>query len=649
MRSLVLFLTCLVARAQIPGVADESLTRAYEALRARDYETAIAGFLRGLETEPARAAARKDLAYTYLKIGENELAREEFRRVMRLDPTDTQAALEYAFLCFETRQPAEARRTFDRLRKAGNPVAERAFRDIDGPLAAAIERWEKAIDLGADQFSVQFELATLLEQRDELERAACHYEMAWRLRTERRSVLVDLGRVLQSLHRTEKANAVLLAASRGGETRAAEAARELLPHRYPYVPEFRRALEFDPGNIELRRELGFLLLRMGRQPEAEEEFRILTETAPGDLLSAAQLGFLLLARNDRLRAMPLLERVLAGSDADLANRVRAVLRVPQLLETRGAKPVSVDARLMAERSIRAGYLKDALKYLQMAHEADPGDSRLMLQLGWTYNILHQDGPASQWFELARHGSDPEIAAEAERAYRNLREATAPVRTTVWLFPVYSTRWRDLFSYGQIKTEFRLGLPVRPYVSTRLIGDTRVTLGPVSPQYLSESSVIAAIGLSTAPWHGIMAWAEAGSAIAYASRHMLPDYRAGISVWRNLGKSLPAESSGWFAASNTDAVFISRFANDFLVYQQTRFGYTLGGKPVRAQLYWNGNLTFDSQRQDWANFGETGPGIRIRASFFPKSMFLMLDAVRGFYFTSATYRDLRAGIWYALTR
>ena len=54
---------------------------------------------------------------------------------------------------------------------------------------------------------------------------------------------------------------------------------------------------------------------------------------------------------------------------------------------------------MAERSIKAGYMKDALKYLQIAHEGDPGDFEVMLKLGWTYNILHQDllaFPGSIW-------------------------------------------------------------------------------------------------------------------------------------------------------------------------------------------------------------------------------------------------------------
>src|ERR1035441_5872470 len=99
------------------------------------------------------------------------------------------------------------------------------------------------------------------------------------------------------------------------------------------------------------------------------ELVAITEAAPGDMLAVTQLGFLLYGRGACDAAMPLFERVLAGPDGDLANRVRAVLRVPQLEPARTApQPASIDAKVMAERSMKAGYIKDALKYLQVAHE-----------------------------------------------------------------------------------------------------------------------------------------------------------------------------------------------------------------------------------------------------------------------------------------
>ena len=71
-------------------------------------------------------------------------------------------------------------------------------------------------------------------------------------------------------------------------TAKAENARELLPTRFPYVYEFENALKLDPRNTGLRREFGFLLLRMKEEKRAEEQFRIVTSQAPGDLLAATE-------------------------------------------------------------------------------------------------------------------------------------------------------------------------------------------------------------------------------------------------------------------------------------------------------------------------------------------------------------------------
>jgi tetratricopeptide (TPR) repeat protein len=443
------FVILLLAGAAAFAQPSDPLTSAYEALRAKRYDEAISFFIKGIEQAPQRGDVRKDLAYTYLKVGEAEEARDQFGEAMRLDPADEHVALEYAFLCNETKEQGQARRIFDRLRHSQNAstraTAGQAFENIDRPLREGIDRWLQAIERGGENFSGHYELATLAERRDQLDLAARHYEAAWRMVPERRYVLIDLGRVWKALGRTEQATAALLGASRGGEPRAAEKARELLPSHFPYITEFHSALKLDPASVELRRDLAFLLLRMGRQAEAEAELKLI---AGKDLLAAAQLGFIYLGRKDNAAAMPLLERVLESGDEDLANRVRAVLRRQQT----GPK-AAADAKIMADRSIKAGYLRDALKYLDLAHESDPVDFSVMLKLGWTYNVLHDDDQAVRWFDLARRSPEPTLAAEAERAWKNLHSSVARVRTTSWLFPMYSSRWRDLFSYGQVKTEW----------------------------------------------------------------------------------------------------------------------------------------------------------------------------------------------------
>ncbi|MCU1262602.1 MAG: Tetratricopeptide domain protein [Bryobacterales bacterium] len=641
-------LLCLVL-AQTTAPDYDSLTRAYDALRSKSYDLAIREFEAAIHADPSRASTHKDLAYTYLKVGGNDAAREHFRQAMELNPSDSHVALEYAFLSFESNDDpvpskAIARRIFDRIRKQGDATAEQAFRNIDGPLASGIERWKAALAAAPATSSAHYELAQLAEQRDELELAEAHYLAAWTMLPARKVVLLDLGRVRRNLNRPDDATAALLAASRGGEPRAAEKARELLPERYPYVYEFRGALGLDPSNTELHRELAYLLLSMNQKVDAELEFRKITSSTPDDLLSAAQLGFLYLARKDKAAAMPLLQRVLAGNDAELANRVRVALDLPPDPKSPALAPDS-DARVMAERSIKAGYLKDALKYLRIAQESDPVDFNVMLKLGWTYNMLHDDRNAIRWFALARQSDDPAIADEAARAYNALRPALARIRTTAWLFPFYSSRWHDAFGYGQVKTELRLdGIPIRPYVSVRFVGDS----GPV-PKSLSEKSFILAVG-AVSQWHGVTAWGEAGSAISYAGRRAQPDYRGGLSWAHGWGSLMSSESPGWFAETNADEVFVSRFNNDLLTYSQTRAGYTY--RPF--QFLVNANATIDIQHQYWANFVEAGPGVRFHIPNTPEALLFSVSALRGAYLVNAgnprrpNFYDLRAGFWYAVT-
>ena len=547
------------------------------------------------------------------------------------------------------------------------PAAEQAFQNIDSPLREGIARWKQALAGAPENFSAHEELAHLAEQREELALAAEHYLAAWKLKPAHRALLVNLGRVLKAADRVADSTAALLAASRGAEPHAADKARELLPTRYPYVYEFRQALELDGGNIELHRELAYLLLAMNLKPEAEQEFHVVADRAVDDLLSAAQLGFLMLGREDVKAALPYLQRVLDNDDSELADRVRTALKLPQTLRHRQETPrskVSVAAKELARRSYDKGYMSDALQYLRVAHETDPVDFQVMLKLGWVNNILHDDAEAVKWFELARRSPDEKVASEAAQAYQTLNAAEGRRRTTLWTMPLLSSRWRNLFNYSQLKAEFKVPLlPLQPYFSLRFIGDVRgsslraTPLG-ISPQYFSESSVILGVGVRTVQKHGVMAWAEAGTAVRYLNRKDLPlavsDYRGGVSVahaWRG-----PVAHS--FVETNNDAVYISRFQNNGILYSQNRIGYQLLGEDAlgtRIAFYWNLNATVDVRRLYWANFAETGPGIRFRVVGMPPGLLFTANYLRGANLVNLgnpgrpNYYDLRLGFWYAISR
>ena len=640
----------------------------YVFLKAKDYAQAVLAFEASLQANPQNVNLRKDYAYTLLKIGESESARDQFEEIEKAAPADWQAALEYGFLCNETRQPAIARRVFDRVRaEAPEPfrqTAEKAFHNIDKPLEEGIARWRRAVELGPNNFSSHEELAQLAEQRGELALAEQHYLYAWRLRNDRRAYLLDVGRVRAAMGKADAAFPPLLAASRGAEPRVADLARALLPARYPYASEFEAALALDPGNLKLRRDLAFLFLAMNQPDSAEPHLRLINETDPKDRLAAAQLGFLLLVKKDP-KAMPLLETVLDGQDDELSDKVRTTLRIPQTLRRRAETPtakVNEEARELAAKSIEKGYLKDALRYLRIVYETDPIDFDTILKLGWANNVLKQDAEAVKWFRMARQSPDEKISTEASEAYRNLAPGVARFRTSIWAYPLYSSRWKDAFGYGQVKTEIKIdGLPLRPYVSTRLIGDVRQTTasGGLPPQYLSENSFIFSIGLATPVYHHTVGWFEAGEALSYIGKTshtglLTPDYRGGVSYNRGWGRALNSESRGWFADTSNDGLFVSRFNKDMLVYSQNRTGYTFVPDSVNFQTFWSWNATFDAKGYAWANFIEIGPGVRWRFDAMPKSMFFTVQALRGSYLIQdashkAHYNDFKAGIWYAFTR
>ena len=651
----------LYAQEPATDPAYAALTKAYSALQAHDYDPAIDAFREASRLSPTRADIRKDLAYTLLRTGDSEAARVEFGEAMRLDPADFHTALEYAFLCFEagndmSAQKAEARRIFAYVRDHGDPesraMAATAFRNIDEPLAAGIERWQKAIATAGPSFSACDELARLAEQRDELDLAATNYRTAFRLLPGRRSVLIDLARVEKALGNSDEMMASLIAASRGAEPRAAEMAREQLPARYPYVYEFRNALELDPSNEALRRELAYLLLRMSQdgrasRGDAEKEFALLH-----DPVSTAQLGFLYLEDKRSDLAMPLLNSVLAHGDRDVANRVRMTLGLPRPL----AQGAVADPRVLGDRSYQAGFLKDALRYYTEAREANPLDASLALKLGWTNNLLHDDVTALRWFDTARRSADPAIAAEAKHAWSNLRRGQERFQTTVWLYPLFSSRWSDLFGYGQTKTELRLRrLPLHPYASLRLAGDVRRQTAGVLRQSLSENALIVGGGVATDSWHHTIGWFEAGSAISYLTHSHWSDYRGGISWARTHGAALNSERPGWFLETAGDAVYISHFANDLIFYGQARAGYTFWLPAARAQIFGRQNLTLDARSQYWANFSETGPGFRLHPAWLPASVWIGVEALRGSYLRGSgpngesVFHDLRLGVWYAFTR
>ena len=632
----------LAAGEAPPG--QKELTQAYDALQKKDYDTAIECFRRGLAVQPGNAGVHKDLAYTLLKTGDNALARDEFAAALKLNTQDENAALEFAFLAFETKEPIEARRMFDKLRKSGTvstrQTAEQAFQNIDKPLETSIARWLQAIaqspkpnDLS--MFSAHWELAQTAELRDEWPLAAREYEICRELKPQMPEMLLHLARVWRQIGRGEEAQAALLAASRSSDSRTAEQALELYGARYPYPYEFLSALKLDPRNANLRRELAYLYLAMNDKAKAIEQLELILSMNPKDWPAREQLNAL---QGFKTRAED----------------------IPHPGASSATGP-AIDAKAMGLKSLAAGYNNDAIKYFLQALDVDPKDTQVMLKLGWAYNAAKRDDQAKVWFDKARHAEDKQTATEASKAFHNLNGDVMP-QTTVWALPIYSTRWHDLFTYSQIKRTIpipglgRVNKLVSFYVSTRFTGDVKSGLqNPTDPQYLSESSFIVGVGAASKTWHRLTGWVEAGESITYINMRdvgaAMPDYRGGVNYAKGFGSLAGSSKAGFYYETTADAIYVSRFGKDWLFYSQNRAGRTMPlGEGNTLQLLMNTNVVMDVQHQDWANTWEFGPGIRFRPSWMPKNVYFSGDFMRGGYLTTQRpqYSDIRIGFWYAKT-
>jgi tetratricopeptide (TPR) repeat protein len=524
---------------------------------------------------------------------------------------------------------------------------------VDAELTASIARWKEAVEMDLLNRSAQLELADLYMKYGEPAKAVDHYLAGWLVPSEqsRDEILPKLARARQAAGDVEGAAGAWLLASRSSEPRIAESAKPHLPKRYPYASEFRRALELNPRDTLLRRDLAYLQLEVGNVEEARKEFEVIVGQDPNDLLASAQLAFLYLQRNHAAEAVSLLER--GSKSAGQGPSQEAGVQSPESQ----ARP----HRDLGEQSLKQSYLEDALREFLRAYEVNPGDFEAALKIGIISNLMERDREAMRWFLIAAQSPDAGIAQQAQSSYGNLAPQYQRFTTTLWTFPFFSTRYHSAFQYSQLKTEMRLGdLPIRPYLSLRLVGDLKQRTGEASPQFLSESSLIAGIGVRAPLARGVSLWAEAGEAISYLGERPPgvpragPDYRGGLNWFHARGAHLGGRRSGFFHEINLDGVYVSRFDDDWIAYSQFRPGYRLPSMAaVRAQLYWNFNLTTDRNRAYWANFVETGPGVRLRLGGRDHPLDLSINFLRGVHLINdynprrPNYYDLRIGLWYSM--
>lgn len=650
------------------------VSEAYELMARKEFEAAVERFRRALAADPKRVNLYSEIGFASLKMGETEQAVAAFETYEKARPDDAHNALQLAYLYMQTAREQKGLEYFERVEKGADPALAKQAREAreaaEQPLLAEIARWSQAVEQNPNDDDNREMLADFYARHRDLPKAVEQYRELRRRAPTRYRHLISLATLYEKINDAPMATAYYLLASRCPEPRIAESGRQGLNNRYPFASEFEKALEQEPSQTEVRRELGYLYLTMKQPENAARHFEVIVAAEPKDYQSLAQLGFICADLGRRQDAIRLLERVRREGPADLAQKAGAALRqlgappADTLIGPVGEPQDEVQRhKQLGYASIQKNYLQAAAREFEEVYKLNPKDYQAIMQLGYLYNVMKRDDIAVRWFKLARSSPDPKMAAEARRAVSNLSWPLRKVVSTFWVQPFISSRWNDAFGYGQLKTEFRIpGLPFKPYLGLRFIGDTRTRTGGVLPQIYSEDGVIVSGGLVGRVYKNLFAWGEAGNQLTFLRNRppglnrSTPDYRGGFSYGQVLGPKLFSKEPGLFMDVTNDAVYLSRYGHNAIFYTQTKYGYQFRPwKGFYHQPFLAANVLADARGDYYNNFVEVGPGYRFGFIKFSR-MNAYVALIRGAYTTQGrrainfshgpNYWDLRVVIWFA---
>ncbi|GAB2291884.1 Protein CTR9 [Dionaea muscipula] len=192
-------------------------------LKSGDFRGALSNFEKVLEVSPENCETLKALGHTYVQHQQFDKAIEVLKKVTKIDPHDAQAFLDLAELVIssDTGAALDAYRTACSIfRKAGEDVPLELLNNIGvlqferGEFELAEQTFKEALGNGAwlalinnhNSWKYTDSLTDVHQIKDvqifnHLEEEGFHVEIAWR----KVSMLFNLGRVLEELHKTQSA------------------------------------------------------------------------------------------------------------------------------------------------------------------------------------------------------------------------------------------------------------------------------------------------------------------------------------------------------------------------------------------------------------------------------------------------------------
>jgi tetratricopeptide (TPR) repeat protein len=283
-------------------------------------------YLNALQLSPNDSQTLNNLAILYRKLGRFEESRDCYQRAVSVRPEFAEAWCNLGLLNKQLEEWHDAEAA---LRKALqiDPSNLKALVAL-GAALKELQRFEEAIEVlervvQADPGHLQalHNLGVACKMAGRWDQAVMHLTRAAERAPEHPSVWHNLGSSLRLAGKTEQAEQALkkAIALEPGNLEHHHWLSELLwtQGRDDFLDSWYQARQADPGNVELRRQLGTHLMYAGRLDEAEQEFREALQFDPERVDVRHLLGSVLHEQERFDDALAEHETALAGSPGNI--------------------------------------------------------------------------------------------------------------------------------------------------------------------------------------------------------------------------------------------------------------------------------------------------------------------------------------------
>ncbi|HYO62763.1 MAG TPA: tetratricopeptide repeat protein [Pyrinomonadaceae bacterium] len=276
-------------------------------------------FTRAVRARPAHKGAHMNLAFLHLLRQEPEKSAAALREVLRLDPTDAEAAHRLAWLLLSLGRTDECIALIEKLKQTQTPALSLLALLGDaylrkGDASRAEENYLRALDGRKDNAHILIALAQVAQMKGDSKTAAARLSLA-------RPLVSDSPDLLQKF-----ASAALAADLKAEATAALRRAVELQPdkHRLHFAlgaawlkhpadlqeaeQSFRQTLRLSPEDAQAQLHLGYVLLKQKRHAEAREWLELSVRKGAGTPEAFYYLGLIAQAENEDARAVELLTK-----------------------------------------------------------------------------------------------------------------------------------------------------------------------------------------------------------------------------------------------------------------------------------------------------------------------------------------------------